>query len=109
MYNTEFVYQKEIGKTYNRNFIVNKIGSREKWVGKISKSLEEKGVYFSDLNYRAILANRLANILNIPMPDYRIVEREKIDKHGNLLEFENSNSHTRKHAVSGLTTTFFCQ
>ena len=79
MYNTEFVYQKEIGKTYNRNFIVNKIGSREKWVGKISKSLEEKGVYFSDLNYRAILANRLGNILNIPMPDYRIVEREKID------------------------------
>ena len=40
--------------------------------------MDEKNVFFTDLNDRAILANRLGYILNIPMPEYKIVDVSNI-------------------------------
>ena len=88
-----YIFQKEIGKTYNKNYIILDLESNDIWVAKLSKSLDEKGVYFTDLNHRAVLANRLAHILNIPMPEYKLVNVREIsnlnvDRASNLISDE---------------------
>ncbi|MBI2552428.1 hypothetical protein HYW17_03980 [Candidatus Uhrbacteria bacterium] len=59
----DYSYLQDIGKTYNRNFLLTRNLTGSRWVGKISKSLLEKGVDFRDLNSRAMLAYRLAALV----------------------------------------------
>mgnify|MGYP001273411858 CR=1 FL=1 len=89
----QYVLRKEISNTYNENFIVMDIESKDIWVAKLSRSLDEKNVFFTDLNDRAILANRLGFILNIPMPEYRMVNVSNISNL-NVNSFSNLISHT---------------
>lgn len=64
--------------SYNRNILVTRNLTKTKWVGKISKSLREKGVDFRDLNERAVLAFRLAGGVGLPILPYRIVLASRI-------------------------------
>ena len=80
------IYIKELGNAFNRNFIVEDGTDKTKWVGKISRSLDEKGVWFNDLDQRAILADRLLNILKIPTPSNKLIHNGLI--HGLKLKKE---------------------
>jgi len=73
-----FEYINEIKNAYNRNFLVYDKKDGVQWIGKISKSLQEKGVYFDDLNSRAILAQRLSILLDLQFPEYKLVLSRKI-------------------------------
>src|SRR3989338_9003472 len=73
-----YSYIQDIGKTYNRNVLLQRNATGSQWVGKISKSLQEKGVDFRDLNERALLAYRLAQCVRHGVVAPKIVSEKRI-------------------------------
>lgn len=69
----QFVYLRSLGQTYNVNIVVKDSESGTLWVGKISRTLTKKGVDFRDLNSRALLAERLAKLVDHPLVHGRII------------------------------------
>ena len=73
------IFKKELDNAFNKNFVIYDENKSDIWIGKLSRSLKEKGVSFSDLNNRAILAHRLMNLLDIPFPEYKIIKSDNIE------------------------------
>lgn len=68
--NKKYVFERLIGKSYNVNLLVHeKENINNKWVAKISKKLAP-WANFKDLDERAILASRLAKIVDVKVPDF---------------------------------------
>lgn len=59
---------EEIPGSYNKNFKLKRIITHSLWHGKISISLQSRGVDFKDLNNRAFLAFRLSEIVKAGLP-----------------------------------------
>ncbi len=75
----KYVFEKQIGKSYNINLLVHeKENVNNKWVAKISRKLAP-WADFRDLDERAILASRLAKILNVKVPDFLLENINSID------------------------------
>jgi len=67
-----FIFEKEFSGSYNLNFLAYKENApQEKWVLKVSKVI---GPDFKDLNERALLAYRLAQLVGV-----NLVETELVD------------------------------
>src|SRR3989338_4752828 len=73
-----YSYIEDIGKTYNRNFLLKRNLTGARLVGKISKSLLEKGVDFRDLNSRAMLAYRLAALVKHKVLAPQVIPAKRI-------------------------------
>jgi hypothetical protein len=71
-------YVAPLGKTFNWNFVVERY-DKQQWVGKISRSLSEKGENYSDLNLRARVAMRLMQALDLPVLPWRVVNISEIE------------------------------
>jgi hypothetical protein len=76
---SKYVFEKQIGRSYNINLLVHeKDNVEKKWVAKISKKLAP-WANFKDLDERAVLACRLAGIVDVKVPDFVIENISSID------------------------------
>jgi hypothetical protein len=69
---------KIIEGSFNLSFILEEIGTANKWVGKVSRNLNAFKLDFKDLDERAILASKLAKLTETKVPEAKYISEKEI-------------------------------
>lgn len=104
-----YSYIQDIGKTYNRNFLLKRNITGSRWVGKISKSLLEKGVDFRDLNSRAVLAHRLAALVKSKVLAPKVIPVKRVSGLDQLDIFQRIDDFVSLTAFRGISISEFLE